>query len=183
MNVQAGGNDFRNNRDLLAAHSPGTHGGADGLVDDVVDDILEALQLADTAGAERILWLIPDFTAAPSHDGEFDNLERRSIRAHLSRANRALREAALAQGVVVFDAAFHARRLVTTPPNLFGHPLVGPPAHGDYDRIFADDLHLSAVSNALLANGIIAALDAELGVSFRGYSVFELADLAHISHP
>ena len=69
------------------------------------------------------------------------------------------------------------------PRVLYGHGLITVPFFGGYDHVFADDLHLTAVTNAILANGILASMRGKWGLSVTPYYDDELADLAHISHP
>ncbi|RMH05249.1 MAG: hypothetical protein D6702_00930 [Planctomycetota bacterium] len=182
IDVEIGGNDFLNNRDLLASAPPGV----DPMVDDVVDRLLVRLErdvrhlARKYRQAKIVLWTIPDIVLAPAVWGRYSATEEANIRAHLARANQAIRAAAAARRIAVYDFAAAFAGYVASPPAFYGHPLVGPPAYGDYDHLFADDIHPTAVHNALHANGILDALEAAWGGSFPRYSERELADLAHI---
>jgi hypothetical protein len=71
---------------------------------------------------------------------------------------------------------------VNHPPVIFGHALVPPPAYGEYDHLFADEIHPTAVGNALIANYFIVSMNAKWLDDIPLYSRSELADLAHIPH-
>jgi len=181
--LEIGANDIRDERFLLASAAPQTNPAADAVIDRVIDAIDDAVALVSAGGADIVLWTAPNITLAPDHATEFDPQGADNVRRHTRRLNSFIRSLAVLPQVAVFDLDRHTRILVPHPPTLFGHTLVTSPFYGDYDHIFADGIHLSAATNAILANGIIRALDAAFGSSIPTYTREEIADLAHIPHP
>ncbi len=83
--------------------------------------------------------------------------------------------------VVVLDTAEAIiRSFALNPPTVGGRKLVGPPLRGGYDHIFADKIHPTAVSNALLANLIIDRMNARWKTRIPKYSDAELKAKARI---
>ena len=74
------------------------------------------------------------------------------------------------------------RQFVADPPALFGYQLIPPPSYGDYDDLFADQIHPTAVSNAIIANKIIYLMNTKWNDSIRFYTNRQLAKLAHIPY-
>ena len=184
INLEIGGNDIVNNDDLLAAHAPGENGSADEVIDNIIRNIRSAWKrLRDShPDAQFVIWTITDTTRAPRLCESLTEEEASNIRAHTQRANKYIRTLDRNASVVVFDFYAVARRLITKPPELFGQPLVPPPDYGEYDCLFADKLHPTAVSNAILANGIIDGMNKKWNDSIPRYTNARLANLAHISH-
>lgn len=181
--IQAGGNDILNNIGLLATHPPGNEPAADKIIDDAIENLREAvLELADRPGVDFIVWTIPDVTLTPEHFGQFTATEAQNVRAHVERANVLIRAAANKSQVAVFDLFTFLDNTVANPPVLFGQQLVGPPAFCGFDYLFGDEIHPTSVHNALMANSIIASVNAKWGLNIPVYDDCELADLAQIPH-
>lgn len=182
FNIEIGGNDFLNNRALLASAPPGV----DPAADDVIDRLLVRLErdvrhlARKYRNADFVLWTIPDIVLTPDHWIEFDPVQTANLRAHLARANQAILSADRHPRIAVYDCKLVFDGLVAAPPVLFGHALIGPPALGGYDHLFADGIHPTAVHNAFQANSILQELVSEWGGQYPLYSERELADLAHI---
>jgi phosphate/sulfate permease len=180
---EIGGNDILNNIGLLAASPPGADPAADAVIDNIVENMRTDLSRlrATHPAAQFVVWLIPDVTVTPDlwdalTPGEVDN-----VRAHIERVNRIIRLAGdRLDFVVALDTYTTIQEVVWNPPVLFGHALVPPPAWGAYDDIFADDIHPTAVSNAMIANELIGQINAEWNDNIPFYSDEELATLAHI---
>ena len=100
----------------------------------------------------------------------------------VGRVNDRIRSLDKYSFVVVLDLYALSQAMVDNPPVIFGHELVGPPAYGGFDHLFADTIHPTAVGNALIANAIIARINAKWGDDIPLYTEEELADLAHIPH-
>jgi hypothetical protein len=83
--------------------------------------------------------------------------------------------------VAVLNLYAAVRKFIAVPPVIFGHPLVLPAASGDYDDLFADELHPTAVTNAILANKIIQVVYQKWDDHIPHYGEAQLAKLAHIS--
>lgn len=180
---EIGGNDILNNIGLLAASPPGADPAADGVIDDIIDNMRADLSRlrADHPAAQFVVWLIPDVTVTPDlwdalTPGEVDN-----VRAHIDRVNRIIRLAGdRLDFLVALDVYTAIQQVVANPPVFFGHALVPPPAWGAFDNVFADEIHPTAVSNALIANLLIGEINAGWGDDIPFYTDEELATLAHI---
>ena len=183
VGLQIGGNDIRNNRGLLAAHAPGTDATADAVIDDLINNMAIAFGLLYSDQRQFVLWTVPRIVLAPDHADEFTWAEKRNLRGHTERANEAIWSLTSLSNVAVYDFDAGIRRISKMPRVLYGHGLVTVPFFGGYDHVFADDLHLTAVSNAILANGILATMRAKWGLGASLYRDEELADLAHITYP
>ena len=180
VSIEIGGNDIRNNRALLASHPVGTNAAADAVIDNVIEDIALVLIALDNGTRQFIVWTIPDITNTPSHWTEFTAGQEANIRRHTARLNKSINRLADLPNYAVFRFCLTLRSLALDPPALNGALLVGPPTWGDYDHIFGDELHPSAVANAYYANGIISVACQSFGGCFFGYSEAELAALAHL---
>ncbi|MCX6339322.1 MAG: SGNH/GDSL hydrolase family protein [Candidatus Aureabacteria bacterium] len=183
INFQIGGNDILNNFDELAAHAPGTDSAADGIIDTLLATMKEdMLRLYDAhQDARFIVWTIPDVTIAPKHYGALTGAEMGNVRAHIDEVNRFIRSLDQYSFVVVLDLYRLFQQIVATPPSGNGHQLVPPPAYGDYDNMFADEIHPTAVSNAMVANTIINQMNKKWKGAIPRYSAPELIHLAGIS--
>jgi hypothetical protein len=84
--------------------------------------------------------------------------------------------------MVTLNTFWFLQYAMENPPVIFGHQLVPSPAYGDYDHIFADEIHPTAVGNALLANLLILRINNKWSDDIPFYNFQELADLAHIPH-
>jgi hypothetical protein len=180
---EIGANDILNNDPLLAAHPPGVDPAADAVIDDLIeniDDNLTKLWLTGS-GADFVVWTIPDVTTTPNlaHLGPE---EAQNVRAHIERANAFIRSLEALPFVSVLDLYGLLQRMVAQPPYIYGHQLVTSPAFGNYNHIFADDLHLTAVVNARVANQIIINVNAKWGDQIPAYTLPEQAWLARIPH-
>ena len=179
---EIGANDILNNLDLLASFAPGQNPTADAIIDDLIANMrrdLLGLRQSHRA-AQFILWTIPDVTLTPALWGLLTTQQQRNLRAHTQRVNRLIRLTNRHPQAVAVDVFRVLRRTIAQPPILRGQQLVGPPAFGDFDHLFGDEIHPTAVSNALLANEIIQRINESFGDTIPLYSEDELADLAHI---
>ncbi|MBL1219085.1 MAG: hypothetical protein D8M59_16520 [Planctomycetes bacterium] len=181
---EIGGNDILNNIGILAAYAPGQNASADAVIDDLIDNVRSQIMYLRSKhrNSEFIIWTIPDVTLTPDQWAYLNDVERANVRAHMQRVNDLIRGADRLPFVAVVDVYTELQNLIEYPPVLFDRPIIGPPAYGDYDHLFADTIHPTAVGNALLANGIIEKLNAKWGENIPLYTDEELADLAHIPH-
>ncbi|MFP5212907.1 MAG: SGNH/GDSL hydrolase family protein [Acidobacteriota bacterium] len=179
--IEMGGNDVLNNIGLLASAPPGASGAADGVIQEIMDSINEGwTQLRQFhSNAQFVFWTIPDVTLIPKHWGEYTGTEQANIRAHLKRVNRYIKSLESFQNVVVLDLYQITQTFVSTPYYVNGHQLVPPPVHGDYDDLFADEIHPTAVTNAILANRIIKRMNVRWSDAIPLYTKRQLARLAH----
>ncbi len=182
INIEIGANDINNNRSLLASAAPGVDPEADAVIDRLMANLeRDARHLARKyRSADIVLWTVPDVLLTPDHWGEYDATERANLRAHTLRVNEAIRDAALYARLAVYDFKLLMDDLVDAPPVLFDHALIPPPDYGEYDNLFADYLHPTAVQNGYHGNGILEQMMATWGGSYTLYSERDLADLAHI---
>lgn len=183
--LEVGGNDILNNTGLLAASAPGEDPAADAVIDDIITNMIQDLaRLRSThTTTEFIVWTIPDVTVTPDLWNELTPDEAENVRAHIERVNRLIRKAgARFPFLISMDLYTLVGYIVDHPPVIFGHQLVPPPAYGDYDHLFADEIHPTAVSNALIANMIIGLINSQWNDDIPGYNQEELADLAHIPY-
>lgn len=180
---EIGSNDILNNVNLLAAYAPGENPSADAVVDNIIDNLIQDLSRlrASHLEAQFVVWLIPDVTLTPDLWNDLFPDEVENVRAHIERVNRLIRGAGdRFYFLVAFDSFTAIQEVVFDPPVIFGYPLVPPPAYGDYDHLFADEIHPTAVSNALIANEIIMQINEEWNDFIPLYTEEELADLARI---
>jgi len=182
IGYEIGGNNILNNLGTLKAYAPGENGAADGIIDDLLDDMRSDLigLRKDHKRAEFILWTIPDVTQTPDHYGTLTSEEEVNVRAHIERVNQLIRNAEHHNFIAVVDVYEALNDAIEELPVLHGQTLIGPPAKGDYDHLFADEIHPTAVMNAMLANEIIAKITDQFGNIIPFYSEDELAEKAHI---
>ena len=182
---QIGGNDILNNIDLLAQFGVGESPTADGIINQVLYNQVNQLSLlASThSGRKAVLWNIPDVTFTPELFGLLTAQEIANLQAHIQRANEFINGLTSLPNVVVIDLYTMLRETVENPPVIFGTPLVPPPAFGNYDHIFADSIHPTAVANAIIANDIIEVINSKWGLTIPLYTEQELAELARIPLP
>jgi len=181
---QIGGNDVLNNIELLAASMPGENPLADSVIDDIIENMRDDLTdlRRSHPDAQFVIWTVPDVTVTPDRWFDLTDIEAENVRAHVERANHAIRRAARLPFVVVVDLFTVGQQFVSNPPVIFGQQLVPPPSYGGYDHIFADEIHPTAVSNAFLANVIINQINVKWNDDIPQYTEEELADLAHIPY-
>lgn len=182
---EIGSNDVLNNINILAAYPPGENASADAIIDNIINNIRDDLsRLRSThLDAQFVVWLIPDVTDTPDLWGQLTPKEIDNVRAHTGRVNRLIAGAGMRYGfLVALDTYSLIQEMASYPPVIFGHQLVPPPAYGDYDDLFADEIHPTAVSNGLIANEIITLINTEWNDAIPYYSEAELADLAHIPY-
>lgn len=179
--VEIGGNDFFSNDFVLGANPPGTNAKADAVVDDLLDRIHNTVTYLGLRrpSTEIILWTVPDITLTPSR-WHFTPQQKANIRAHLQRANRKIMSYNNHPRVAVLDFYKLHHYVVQNLPTLNGTTLVGPPAHGKYHYLHADDVHPTAVGNGYIANALADALNKKFGSNIPMYSDAELAALAHL---
>jgi lysophospholipase L1-like esterase len=182
FSFEIGGNDVLNNIDLLAAHAPGESSEADAVIDGLIrnmrNDLLRLYR--SHKGVRFVVWTVPDVTIIPNYWDEFAAVEIDRIRAHIERVNRRIRKLERYRFVIVLDVYTFFQRTVAAPPVIDGEELVPPPAYGDYDAIFADEVHPTAVSNAVLADELIDRINNKWSDDVSLYTDEELADLARL---
>ena len=181
ISFQIGANDIIQNYGLLAANPPLTNPAADAVVDNLITNIANDFVLLWLAHptATFVLWTVPDVTHAPRYWSLRGTQGAANVRAHVARINSLLRPLGAVPNITILDI-IQMRALSLMPPTVGGQQLIGPPVTGRHDALFADIVHPTAVSNALLANDIINALNARRGISIATYSDSELAALARI---
>lgn len=184
FNIEIGGNDILNNIDELAAYPPGASSLVDGVVDNIISNIRRSWRIlkASHPHARFVLWTIPDVTLTPSQWSELSEVGAANVRAHIQRANRYIRSLSSYSSVVVLDLYKKMHHFIADPPVYFGYQLIPPPAYGSYDSLFADQIHPTAVSNAIIANKIIYLMNTKWNDSIPLYSKRQLAKLAHIPY-
>lgn len=185
IGYEIGGNDILNNIDLLAQFGVGESPVADGVIDRLLYNQINQLSyLASThPGGKAVLWNIPDVTYTPELFGLLNAQEVANVQAHVQRANEFIDGLSSLPNVVVVDLYMMLTETVQNPPVIFGTPLVPPPGFGDYDHLFADSIHPTAVGNAIIANDIIEAINSKWGLIIPLYTEEELAELARIPVP
>ncbi len=185
IGFEVGGNDILNNKDLLKASAPGVNPAADAVINDITSNMSKALWKifnGTRPTCRIILWTLPDVTRTVSLWGSLSQTEISNLRAHTERVNDKIRLLTKHPRFAVVDIYSFMAGLVTNPPVILGHPLNPPPANGWYDDLFADEIHPTAVTNAVIANEIIAVINAKWNVAIPFYSEHELADRAHIPY-
>jgi lysophospholipase L1-like esterase len=185
ISFEIGGNDVLNNVGLLAAYAPGENAEADAVIDALLDNMITDFSrlLGSHPNAQFVVWTVPDVTLTPDLWFDLTPAEGENVRAHIDRVNRLIRKAGERFSYVVAPDVYSLMGVaVNHPPVIFGHPLVPPPAYGEYDHLFADEIHPTAVGNALIANYFIVSMNAKWLDDIPLYSRSELADLAHIPH-
>lgn len=182
FSIEMGGNDILNNIDLLAAYPPGKNTSADHVVNNITQNIKNSWDLLRKSHpkAQLVVWTIPDITLIPQEWQQHTSTETANIRAHLKRANQAIQKLGGSTSVVVLDLYTLIRGFISNPPVIYGRQLLLPPIHSEYDSIFADEIHPTAVTNALTANTIIRQMNKKWRVAISLYTEAQLAKLAHI---
>lgn len=182
IGYEIGGNNILNNMYLLTQYGVDENPEADAVINQIVSN--QATQLAHLASTHlngrAVLWTIPDVTLTPEWYGLLTEQEIDNVQSHILRANKFIGSLASLPNVVVLDLYTMLQYAVENPPVINGQALIPPPAYGDYDHIFADSIHPTAVGNGLMANAIIEAINDKWDLSIPLYSEQELADLAHI---
>ena len=182
VGFEIGGNDILGADDILKASPPGVDPQADAIIDGLIARILSNLQaLYIDLHCQILVWTIPDVTQIPDYYGALTPQEIDNLRAHIERANAVIRSLDQYPMVTVADVYQIVQDFIASPPVIQGTPLVPPPQHGDYADLFADEVHPTAVTNALLANEFIQAINAKWHDVIPFYTEQELADLAHIA--
>ncbi len=184
FSIEIGGNDILNNIDQLAAYPPGARSSVDGVVSNIISNIHRSWRVlkASHPYARFVLWTIPDVTLTPSQWSELSEVGAANVRAHIQRANRYIRSLSSYSSVVVLDLYKIMRQFIADPPVYFGYQLIPPPGYGNYDSLFADQIHPTAVSNAFIANKIIYLMNTKWEDSIPFYTNRQLAKLAHIPY-
>ncbi len=179
--VEIGGNDFFSNDWVLGNNPPGTNAKADAVVDDLLDRIHNTVTYLGLRrpSTEIILWTVPDITLTPSR-WHFNAQQKANLRAHLERANRKIRSYNRHSRIAVLDFYRLHHLVVSNPPVLNGTTILGPPLHGQYAYLHADDVHPTAVGNGYIANALIDVLNQKFGANIPMYSDQELAAFAHL---
>ena len=180
ISVEAGGNDILNNIKTLSTHAPGLNPSADQIVTRIQNNIqygLRGLQ-RDNPDAHFVVWTIPDVTLTPSHWNRLSEQGAANVRAHIEQINRWIRTLDELSSHVVLDLYTLAQRYIESPPMIGGQTLVPPPSYGNYIDLFADGIHPTAVSNALIANVIISKINEKWNDSIPTYTESELEALA-----
>jgi phospholipase/lecithinase/hemolysin len=182
LSIEIGALDVLGNVNLLGAHPPGQHPPADAVIDQLIANIAAVLEYLQDShpDAQFVLWTVPDVTLIPDHWHDLTVYERGNIRAHIQRVNQWIQGLAEHASVTVFDLYAWMQQAMLIPPVILGHRLVPPPALGNYDHLFADDLHPTAVTNALIANAIIKQINLRFEDTIPLYTETELAALARI---
>jgi phospholipase/lecithinase/hemolysin len=182
FSFEIGGNDVLDHWDRLSANPPGVDPYADSVIDRLIYRISSELGLlwATHRSALFVVWTIPDVTDTPRHWSDRNTTRGANFRAHLARVNSLLRLLELLPEFAVLDLESFLRASATSPPVVRSLPLLGPPAYGSYAGLFADQIHPTAVANALLGNEIIREIQARWGDAIVPYGDAELAQLARI---
>ncbi|MFG0328373.1 MAG: GDSL-type esterase/lipase family protein [Phycisphaerales bacterium] len=181
LGIEIGGNDILNNLDALASAAPGENPVADAVIDNLIANLREAVTSlsATHPNGQLVIWTVPDVTITAELVGGLTANEIDNIQAHTEVVNRRIRSLDRYRNVVVLDL-FALRDLALDPPVLRGQQLDPPPDYGDFDDIFADEIHPTAVTNALIANGMILGINRKWRDDIPPYTEDELADLARI---
>ena len=182
ISYELGGNDLLDEARTLGAGPPGQNPAGDRVIDGLLQNIVEQLYLLYLfhPGAKFLIWTLPDVTYTPDKWDMRLTQEGVNFRAHLARLNNVIRSLEVLPQVVVLDTEALIRQLVLSPPVIRGRTLVGPPSKGGYDNLFADKIHPTAVTNAILANVVLTRMNARWNTRFVTYSETELAALARI---
>ncbi|MBN1557816.1 MAG: hypothetical protein JW951_06685 [Lentisphaerae bacterium] len=186
FSVQSGNNDLLQILDRLAAAPPGADPDTDALTDGVTDRLRLAVRgLARSHPAARVVaWTLADLTGTPSVQRRGYPPEALStIRLHIERANAGIAALHDPPRVIVFDLLGWMDEIAADPPVIYGQTLRPAPATGGYDCLFADDLHPTAVANALVANALVRRLNDTWHTALPVYSEAELAALARFERP
>lgn len=179
--MEMGGNDILNNDSLLYNNAPGTNRQADRVINTLLRNW--RTYTADLASTSRpdvkaVLWTIPDITLTPRYWEQLSGQQQANLRAHTERANAFIRSLDHFDNVLVLDVWSILADFVNDPPQIGHITLEGPPQHGHTTDMFADEIHPTAVSNALIANELIRTMNLEWNAGFELYSENELLDFA-----
>ena len=179
VNFQIGATDIAANINLLGDYDPGENFAADRIVDRLIARIRTSLNALQRLAphATFIVWTIPDISETPAYLDLLSSGEKANIAQHIARVNAAIESYASIDNVLIFDMNALLSALIADPPELLGVTLTPPPAFGEPTDLFADELHPTAVTNGLLANGILAGLNDRFGTDFELYDEAELAGL------
>lgn len=182
IGYEIGGNDILNNQSLLQSYPPGDNASADAVIDRLLRNIRQNLtELSQNhRNAQLIIWTVPDVTVTPDNWGQLNGTQIANLRAHTERANRSIRMLDRYRNVVVLDLFPLSQIVTANPPILRGQQLDPPPDWGEFDDLFADEIHPTSVTNALVANGMILGINQKFGDDIPMYTEDELADLARI---
>jgi lysophospholipase L1-like esterase len=182
ISIETGGNDVLDEVALLGKYAPGTNAVADEVGRNIYRNMRSALGALRGwhPRANFVVWTIPDITLTPGLWHKLSKRQIQNIRAHLKRVNKAITKLGGSKHVVVLDLYALLQDFVANPPVIYGQALLRPPVTGKYNSIFADKIHPTAVSNALIANAMIEAINKKWGLSIPLYTKRELAWLAHI---
>lgn len=183
VGLEIGGNDVINNINLLKTYAPGENTNADAVIDDLIRNFRNALldiYSDQKPGTRYVLWTVPDVTWTPRFINTLSEPQKENVRAHLQRVNRLVRGAGKFNFVVVADVYLALQVLAQNPPTIRDQQLQAPPVMGEYDAIFADEIHPTAVSNAILANYMISLINKKWNDNIPQYTEDELAALARI---
>ncbi len=176
VSFEIGSNDILDDIEILA--NPDDPRGArriDKLIAAIEDSWLRLRDLLPDA--QFLIWTIPDVTLTPKLT-YLTHEEAESVRAHIERVNLFISGLVEERRVLVFDLYAVMQQLVAAPPVVGGQRLVGPPSHGHYNDLFADKIHPTAVSNALIANEMIKRVNDFFEDDIPLYTNRELAALA-----
>lgn len=182
VSLEAGANDMLDSFALLATHAPGSSAAADAIITSILQNLKDAFirMRQNVPGVRFIVWTVPDLTLTPRYFGQLTQTQIDNVRAHLDRINRKIRRGENRPSIVVLDVDELLSSIIDDPPVLRGRPLVPPPAMGAFDNLFADEIHPTAVSNAMIANETVMRINAKWNDSIPLYAEDELADLAQI---
>ena len=180
-----GGNDALDNLELLASAPPDENQAADAVIDKLIQNYATGIQNLEQRfhPAKIVLWTVTDVTLIPDVVGFYGEVGNANIRSHIERANGFIRAYKDDVDKIVVDLYDILQESVANPPVIYGHALVGPPAFGDFDNLFADPIHPTAVGNAIIANVMIGQINAKWGNQIPFYTEAELANLARIPKP
>jgi len=182
VSLESGANDLLDNLPLLVNNAPGTNPNADAVITNIRANLVDAFRRMrqNVPGVRFIVWTLPDLSQIPRFFGALTPQQIENLRGHIERINGKIRRASGRPSVAILDADTLLRELVAVPPVLRGQALVPPPAFCDFDHLFADDIHPTGVSNAILANAAVERINEKWIDDIPPYTEDELADLARI---
>jgi len=185
VNFQIGGQDLLDNVDLLISNPPGTNSQADAAINQLIANFLHAVNRIKSGGPalKIVVWTIGDLSLTPRYFGKFTEQQISNLRGHTERANQAIRSLSIPDRLLVLDVYNLQQYLIVNPPVIAGFQLVGPPQYGLYWALFADTIHLTGVTNAILADVIIIRMNSEWSSAIPEYTESELAKMARILVP
>ena len=183
IGFEAGGNDVLNNIDLLSAHAPSEDAAADDVIDSLTANMRRALLRLSNIDpdADFLVWTVPDVTVTPDLIDELTEEEVMNVIAHVDRANAEIRQLDQFESVIVVDLSVVQQQMVERQLMICGQELIGPPEFGDFDHVFDDDIHPTAVGNAIIADLMIFLINMNWDAGIPFYSEEELCGLAHIT--